>query len=91
MNGFRNVLVVGFIGVVVLLLLSAKEVGSRASYRCLFCRLKRSETKFLGTTRSNDEETDCSRWYRAHVEPAHAHIWELGSCTALLAEAAQHS
>ena len=84
MTGLRNVLVVGFIGSVVLLLLSAKDVGSRAIDRCLLCRLQRSETKLFGTTRSSYAETDCSRWYRAHVEPEHVHIWEPGSCTGLL-------
>jgi hypothetical protein len=84
MNGFRNVLVVGFIGSVVLLLLSAADAGSRSYSTCVLCRLNRNDTRFFGVTRSSYEENDCTRWYHAHVDPAHAHIWERGSCTTLL-------
>jgi hypothetical protein len=48
MNGFRNVLIGGFIGSVVLRLPSAKDVGSRAIYRLSL----RSDSYRLDSTRS---------------------------------------
>jgi hypothetical protein len=84
MNCFRHVLVIGFIGSVVLLLLATADAGSRSDSTCVLCRLNRIDTRFFGVTRSSYEENDCTRWYHAHVDPAHAHIWERGSCTTLL-------
>lgn len=54
--------------------------GSRASMTCALCRTTRVEEKFGLVTWENDTPNDCSRWYEAHVEPRHSHIWQKGSC-----------
>ena len=84
MNCYRHVLVVGFIGSVVLLLLFAADAGSHSYSTCVLCRLNRNDRRFFGVTRSSYEENDCTRWYHAHVDTAHAHIRDPGSCTTLL-------
>lgn len=53
---------------------------SRLRHTCVVCRLSRLDTTAFGLTRSAYAETDCSRWYAAHVEPRHDHLWERGTC-----------
>lgn len=53
---------------------------SHSSYTCVLCRSYRFDWKCLGVVIPSYAETDCSRWYAAHVEPSHAHLWERGTC-----------
>jgi hypothetical protein len=53
---------------------------SRLNHTCVLCRLGRVDATCLGLTRSNYYENECSRWYAAHVEPSHEHVWERGTC-----------
>jgi hypothetical protein len=71
----------GFIafGVLALVVASAVQV-SRLSHTCVACRLTRVDATCFGLTRSTYYENECSRWYSAHVEPVHAHVWERGTC-----------
>jgi hypothetical protein len=56
-------------------------VYSRRPFTCAVCRADRVDVHCLGLTWSNQEETDCSRWYRANVEHSHSHIWsKCGYC-----------
>jgi hypothetical protein len=64
--------------------LGSVEVGTRRSFTCVLCRLDRCDTMMFGVVRSSLYENECSRWYRANVEPSHAHVWEPGTCTTLL-------
>lgn len=64
--------------------LGSVEVGTGRSFTCVLCRLGRYDTTMFGLVRSSFHENECSRWYRANVEPNHAHVWEPGTCTALL-------
>lgn len=56
---------------------------ARSSYTCAVCRLLRVDTECLGIVRSRYSENECSRWYVAHVEPTHGHVWRQGACTRL--------
>lgn len=47
----------------------------RRPYTCAVCRADKEDVHCLGLKWSHQEETDCSRWYRANVEPSHAHVW----------------
>jgi hypothetical protein len=68
-------------GVLILALAAAAIVPvERRRYTCLICRGYRVESRCLGLTFRSDSETDCSRWYVAHVEPSHTHAWERGVC-----------
>jgi hypothetical protein len=80
----RHVLVTGFVSAAVLLVLWVADAGSSSSSRCVLCRLERNETTLFGLTRARYAENDCSKWYRAHVESEHEHLWERGTCTAIL-------
>jgi hypothetical protein len=40
----------------------------------------RIDANCLGFTRSTFFQNECSRWYPAHVEPSHAHVWERSTC-----------
>jgi hypothetical protein len=66
-------------GVLALVIASCVQV-SRLSHSCVVCRLHRVDATCLGLTHSTYSETDCSRWYAAHVEPQHVHVWERGTC-----------
>ena len=50
---------------------------SQARYTCSACRAYKVQTKWLGMAWSREEETECSRWYRANVEASHDHLWEV--------------
>ncbi len=64
----------------VMLALSSCPGVSRLSHTCVICRLGRVDSDYLGSTHSRYFENECSRWYAAHVEPVHEHIWEPGTC-----------
>ncbi|HEV3162593.1 MAG TPA: hypothetical protein VGZ22_01035 [Isosphaeraceae bacterium] len=72
---------IGFIALGVLALLFAHHVQiSRLSHTCVTCRLTRVDATCFGFTHSTYYPNECSQWYAAHVEPAHAHVWERGTC-----------
>jgi hypothetical protein len=48
---------------------------SRRPYTCAACRADKVDYHLLGLTWSDQEDTDCSRWYRENVERSHAHAW----------------
>lgn len=48
--------------------------GPRRS-TCAACRLDRLDHNIVGVRWSEFEESECSRWYAANVEPKHDHIW----------------
>jgi hypothetical protein len=50
-------------------------VYSRRPYTCAVCRLDKLEYDLLGLIWFREKETDCSRWYRDHVERSHTHAW----------------
>jgi hypothetical protein len=53
----------------------------RRPYTCAVCRADRVDVHCLGLKWSRQEETQCSRWYQAHVERSHAHAWsQCGWC-----------
>jgi hypothetical protein len=61
-------------------LLSCSISGPRR-FTCAACRLDRVDRGFLGFRWSAFEESECSRWYAAHVESRHTHIWaSCGHC-----------
>ncbi len=63
------------------LILLVIPVGSRRRSTCAACRLDRVDHSLLGFTRSEFDPNECSRWYDAHVEPTHEHVWaRLGHC-----------
>jgi hypothetical protein len=49
-------------------------------YTCVVCRLFRLKTTYGFVPVSRRSETECSRWYSAHVEPRHDHVWERSTC-----------
>lgn len=50
-------------------------------YTCAACRIERVNHRFLAHHWDTLRETECSRWYAANVEPAHAHSWSAyGQC-----------
>lgn len=61
--------------VLVALALPAKGVYHRQRWSCALCRLERHDYTGLGRRWSEFEETECSRWYRDHILPVHAHTW----------------
>ena len=65
---------------VVALIGAALVPVSRSSSTCVVCRLTRLDANALGLTRATDYGNECSRWYAAHVEPSHEHVWEPGGC-----------
>ena len=65
---------------VLLVILTAMLLGTPAWHRhrhtCVICRLERTDvTSPFGQTTSTFRETSCSKWYAAHVEATHEHIW----------------
>lgn len=44
-------------------------------HSCALCRLNRSDYRCFGLTWSDINETECSEWYRGHVETKHEHLW----------------
>ena len=42
---------------------------------CALCRLGRCDYRCLGVSWSRYEETECTPWYREHVERTHEHVW----------------
>jgi hypothetical protein len=68
------------IGLTAIFVGSAVPVSSMLRFTCVACRLDRVDSMYLGTTSSAFHETECSRWYREHVDPKHHHVWERGTC-----------
>ena len=72
-------LLVGIIGWVGIALLVSGLLGfpgySRRPYTCAVCRADKVDCHVLGLRWSQQEDTDCSRWYRENVERSHAHVW----------------
>jgi hypothetical protein len=48
---------------------------SRSPYTCAVCRKGKVDKTCMGLKWSDQEETDCSRWYRSNVEQTHTHFW----------------
>jgi len=45
---------------------------------CAYCRLGKTDLRAFGVkVRSTLHENECSRWYAAHVERSHEHLWTL--------------
>ncbi len=53
---------------------------TRQASTCVICRADREGWEYLGLRGGRESATDLSRWYAAHVEPAHAHLWEPSPC-----------
>jgi len=53
--------------------------SARMPYTCSACRMNRVDRSCFGVNWSEQQETDCSRWYAENVEPAHAHVWVTGT------------
>lgn len=49
-------------------------------FTCVICRRFRLTTRYAGVPVTRDRDNECSRWYAAHVEPKHAHVWERSTC-----------
>lgn len=48
-------------------------------FQCAACSMSHSELRIAGIlVSSSEEETECSKWYRANVEPQHNHVWVRG-------------
>ena len=75
----RRLSVIIALGVLALVIASCVRI-SRLSHTCVACRLTRVDATCLGLTRSSCYPNECSQWYSDHVEPAHAHVWERGTC-----------
>lgn len=77
---------VGFLfALVIVHLLLGSYAGSRHRHTCVVCRLERMDYnwRFESTTTSY-QETSCSKWYSAHVEPMHDHVWSPSSTCVML-------
>lgn len=48
---------------------------TRRANECALCRLQKVDSRFLWFRRSETHPNKCSRWYQAHVEPTHTHLW----------------
>ena len=48
---------------------------SRRPYTCSICRMGKVDHQCLGLKWFDQEETDCSLWYRSNVERSHSHAW----------------
>jgi hypothetical protein len=69
------------VGVVAVLLVLGMFVPvTRLRQTCVVCRLTRLDSTYGPIPRSRFYENDCSRWYAAHIEPRHPHVWERGTC-----------
>jgi hypothetical protein len=62
------------IGLLASMLLSGPIVDHHL-HTCALCRLNRSDYHSLGITWPEIKETECSGWYRSHVETEHVHLW----------------
>jgi hypothetical protein len=63
-----------------LLLATGLVPMTRRGSTCVLCRADRLEWACLGVRWSCDARTACSRWYAAHVEPTHTHVWVRSPC-----------
>ena len=58
--------------------------GYHDSWTCALCRMKRTEYVYLGRNWGTEyTETECTPWYREHVESAHDHVWVRARDTAI--------
>ncbi len=68
--------VVAVVLVVVTAMLAGTPAWHRHRHTCVICRMERTDlTSPLGQTTSTFRETSCSKWYPAHVEATHDHLW----------------
>jgi hypothetical protein len=74
-RGWNRFFVSAACAVLLALFLTSCPVYSRRPYTCAACRADRIDAQFLVWKWSRQEETDCSRWYREHVEHSHSHYW----------------
>lgn len=57
----------------------------RQHFTCVICRLSRTEVKWKNDpTEITFHDNSCSKWYPAHVEPSHEHLWSKGATVATL-------
>lgn len=62
--------------VVVLLFCAFAPIVSEAYFTCGACGMDRTTRTALSLTLADRQsETDCSRWYRDHIQPHHRHLW----------------
>jgi hypothetical protein len=64
------------IGLTAYTLGSVVPVSWTHPFTCVVCRLGRVDLTYFGAADSTFGENECSRWYREHVDPKHAHVWE---------------
>ena len=65
--------------VTTILILTFFPIGHETWFRCAVCSMPHSELRIAGILASSSEqETECSKWYRANVEPHHIHVWVRG-------------
>ena len=72
---FLGVALVTFLGSIFL----DFQVCSRVPFTCAVCRADKVERCCFGWKWSDQEESDCSRWYASHVESTHEHSWLEGT------------
>ncbi len=72
-----NRFVVAFVAVLGTCWLGLSSHSTRSA-TCAVCRMDRVDHKLFGLNWADQEETECSRWYRENVEPAHDHLWVRG-------------
>ena len=62
-----------------LLILLFFPFGHETWFKCAACSMSHSELRIVGIlTSCSEEETECSKWYRANVESQHEHVWVRG-------------
>lgn len=67
---------VAIVLVILTAMLLSTPAWQRHRHTCAICRLERTDvTSPLGQTTRTFRETSCSRWYAAHVEATHEHLW----------------
>ena len=68
--------------IVAALLLLGGPSYSRRHNTCALCRFGGFDYSCLGIPWSDYHETECTKWYREHIEPVHEHMWVSGSTEA---------
>lgn len=76
----KNAVGWGVLGLVALVVASFLAAKTRRGATCLLCRAERTEWEYLGLRWSHASDDGLGRWYAAHVEPEHAHLWEPSPC-----------
>lgn len=65
--------------IIALLIFAVAPLSTKHYFTCAICACNRTTVSALQIPISEDQtESDCSRWYRINVEPAHEHLWVRG-------------